>query len=336
MKRSLAILLFLTIWLSACAPSPEPETTRIPIIVDDDGSMDGMAASMYFLVHPEYEVIVLTVSNGDCHPSVFVYNLGRLLTLTGRKGIHLAAGQDYPLKGENAFPEIWRDFGDDFFGFSLPTHSEPISELSAPELMVELINASPEPVALFVSGTHTNLAQALRLDPDIKNNIRWVGVMGGALFVDGNIGSEAGGQGYTNETAEWNIWVDPLAANEVFSSGLPIFLTPLDATDQVTWGREFSRRWESSKDPAAKLAGELVTDMNNRFGGYVYVWDLTAAIFADDPTLCISEKFRVEVVTEQGPDEGRTMAIPDPNGNVTACLDPDVPAFHARAEEVFR
>jgi purine nucleosidase/pyrimidine-specific ribonucleoside hydrolase len=336
MKKALVVLLTLAIILSACAPSPELEIPRIPIIVDDDGSMDGMAASLYFLVHPGYEVLALTVSNGDCHPSVFVHNLGRLLTLTGRTGIQVAAGQDFPLAGDNAFPESWRDFGDDFFGFPLPSQSEPFSTLSAPELMVELINASPEPVAIFVSGTHTNLAQALRLDPGIKDNIRWVGIMGGALFVDGNIGSEAGGQGYTNETAEWNIWVDPLAANEVFSSELPIFITPLDATDQVTWGKDFSRRWEGSKDPAAKLAGELVTDMNNRFGGYVYVWDLTAAIFADDPTLCISEKFRVDVVTEQGPDEGRTIAIQDPNGNVTACLDPDVPAFHARAEDVFR
>jgi purine nucleosidase/pyrimidine-specific ribonucleoside hydrolase len=160
--------------------------------------------------------------------------------------------------------------------------------------------------------------------------------MGGALFVKGNIGNEAGDQGYTNVTAEWNIWVDPLAASEVFSSGLPIFLTPLDATDQVTWGRDFSRRWENSKDPAAKLAGELVTAMNDMFGGFVYVWDLTAAIFADNPTFCVSEKYRVEVITERGPDEGRTLATQDPNGNVTACLDPDVPAFHAQAEEVFR
>jgi len=336
MKKLLAILLFLAIWLASCAPSPKPETSRIPIIVDDDGSMDGMAAALYFLVHPGYEVIALTASNGDCHPSVFVHNLGRLLTRTNRTGIQVAAGQDYPLAGDNAFPESWWDFGDDFFGFPLPSQSEPVSQLSAPELMVELINSSPEPVALFVSGTHTNLAQALRLEPGIKNNIRWVGVMGGALFVKGNIGNEAGGQGYTNETAEWNIWVDPLAASEVFSSGLPILLTPLDATDQVTWGREFSRRWESSKDPAAKLAGELVTDMNNRFGNYVYVWDLTAAIFADDPSLCVSENYRVEVVTEQGGDEGRTIATTDPNGHVTTCLDPDVPAFHAKAEEVFR
>lgn len=336
MKKALVILVLLIVSLSGCTRPAEPDASRIPIIVDDDGSMDGMVASLYFLMHPGYEVIALTASNGDCHPSIFVNNLGRLLTLTGRAGIQVAAGQNFPLVGENAFPESWRDFGDDFFGFPLPPQSEPISLLSAPELMVELINASPEPVALFVSGTHVNLAQALRLDPGIRDNIRWVGVMGGALFVEGNIGSEAGGQGYTNETAEWNIWVDPLAADEVFSSGLTIFLTPLDATNQVTWGKDFSRRWKSSRDPAAKLAGEMVMDMNDRFGNYVYVWDLTAAIFVDDPTLCVSEKFRVEVVTEPGPNEGRTLAILDPNGNVTACLDPDVPAFHARAEKVFR
>lgn len=52
--------------------------------------------------------------------------------------------------------------------------------------------------------------------------------------------------------------------------------------------------------------------------------------------ICTSETFRVEVVTEQGPDEGRTLAVQDDEGNVTACLHPDVPAFHARAEEVYK
>jgi hypothetical protein len=39
---------------------------------------------------------------------------------------------------------------------------------------------------------------------------------------------------------------------------------------------------------------------------------------------------------ERGPDEGRTLAVEDPEGNVTACLNPNVPGFHAKAEEVFR
>jgi purine nucleosidase/pyrimidine-specific ribonucleoside hydrolase len=334
MKKAFLFFMLMGVILSSCASLTESQSPKIPIIVDDDGSMDGVVAMLFFLAHPDYEVIALTSSYGIGRPAIFAKNLGQLLAQVNRRGVSVAAGSELPLAGSNAFPEDWRDYSDRFFGFPLPGKGEPVSALSAPELMVELINASPEPVAVFVSGAHTSLAQALRMDAGIKNNIRWVGVMGGALFVKGNIAIDAASLGYTNETAEWNIWVDPLAAREVFASGLPIYLTALDATDQVTWGSDFSRRWEDSDNPAARVAGKMVTRMNGS-GASAYVWDLTAALFAAHPDLCKTETFRVEVVIDPGPDEGRTLALQDPNGSVTACLDPDIPAFHARAEEVF-
>jgi len=335
MKKAFLFFTLMGIILSSCAPQSESQSPKIPIIVDDDGSMDGVVAMLYFLAHPDYDVIALTSSYGIGRPAIFAEHLSRLLAQVKQRNVSVAAGSELPLAGSNAFPDDWRDFSDRFFGFPLPAKREPVSTLSAPELMVELINASPEPVAVFVSGAHTSLAQALRIDGGIKDNIRWVGVMGGALFVKGNIAGDAASLGYTNETAEWNIWVDTLAASEVFSSGLPIYLTALDATNQVTWDSEFSRRWEDSKDPAARLAGEMVTRMNGS-GASAYVWDLTAALFVAHPDLCKSETFRVEVVTNPGPDEGRTVAVQDPNGSVIACLNPDVPDFHAKAEEVFR
>jgi len=335
MKKVFLLFALMAILLSSCAPQSESQGPKIPIIVDDDGSLDGVVAMLYFLAHPDHEVIALASSCGIGRPAIFAEHLSRLLAQVKQRNVSVAAGSELPLAGRNAFPEDWRDFSDRFFGLPLPTKGVRSSKLSAPELMVELINASPEPVAVFISGAHTSLAQALRIDTGIQDNIRWVGVMGGALFVEGNIAPEAGDLDYTNETAEWNIWVDPLAAREVFASGFPIYLTALDAMNQVTWGSEFSRRWEDSDNPAAHLAGEMVTRMNGS-GASAYVWDLTAAVFAAHPELCVSDTFRVEVATEPGLDEGRTMAIQDPNGSVIACLDPDVPAFHAKAEEVFR
>jgi len=71
---------------------------------------------------------------------------------------------------------------------------------------VDTINNSSQPVLLFVSGTHTNLAEALQLDPKIEGNIRDVYIMGGSVYVAGNIKSDW--PTIDNSVAEWNIWAD--------------------------------------------------------------------------------------------------------------------------------
>lgn len=52
-------------------------------------------------------------------------------------------------------------------------------------MIVDIVKNSPQPVTIFLTGNHTNLAEAFRLDPTIKNNIKLVEVMGGALHVPG-------------------------------------------------------------------------------------------------------------------------------------------------------
>ncbi len=75
--------------------------------------------------------------------------------------------------------------------------------------------------------------------------------MGGALHAPGNLGD--GGVFHTkNTTAEWNIFVDPLAASIVFKSGIPIRLIALDATNKVPIGPEFLREFESEGRPASR------------------------------------------------------------------------------------
>jgi pyrimidine-specific ribonucleoside hydrolase len=68
--------------------------------------------------------------------------------------------------------------------------------------------------------------------------------MGGAIHVPAYIESEW--PKIPNKGAEWNLWVDPFAASEIFNTGLPVFLTPLDATDQVTWTLEDANVWANS------------------------------------------------------------------------------------------
>jgi purine nucleosidase/pyrimidine-specific ribonucleoside hydrolase len=314
---------------SVVAPRPLPTVGAqgpIPIIVDDDGSPDGTIALLYFLRIPLFEVKAVTVSCGEAHPEVFAGHLQSLLAGLGRSDIPVGAGRAIPLEGDNAFPDPWRQASDDFWGIDYPQAPASLEPVPAAELMVETIRSSAQPVMVFVSGTHTNLAEALRLDPGIFENVRDVYVMGGSLYVPGNIKSDW--PEIDNEVAEWNIWVDPVAADKILASGLKIHLAPLDATNQVLWTEADARAWASSGSPEGRLASNLLQmTLESWSSTGVYVWDLVAAVYATDPALCPEVPLSVDVVVAPGPDQGQTVITDQPQ-NAIACLRPD--AEHMR------
>lgn len=305
----------------------------IPIIVDDDGSPDGLLALLYFLGNPLFDVRAVTVSNGEAHPEVFAPHIQQLLAALDRPDIPVGAGRDAPLEGDNAFPDPWREGSDAFWGLDLPHSPAAAEPVPAAALIVDVLTASPEPVLVFVSGPHTNLAEALRLEPGIAANIRAVHVMGGSIDVPGNIYSDW--SAIDNRVAEWNIWVDPVAAAEVFGSGLPLHLTPLDATNRVLWTRTDARDWAAARTAEGALAGELLQGLLRSWdSGSVPLWDLVAAVNAADASACPGVPRSLEVVTTPGPEQGRTVATGSPP-NAVVCLEPDPDRIKARAAEVF-
>jgi pyrimidine-specific ribonucleoside hydrolase len=303
--------------------TPQPDSH---LIWDADGSPDSVIALLYFLQNPNINVDALAVSCGLAHPDVYTANLLRMFARLGRNVIPVAAGRSIPLKGNNAFPQPWRDAVNRFLGIDLPQTDECAHPLPAADLIVEVLNASPGPVTLFVSGTHTNLAEVLRLDPNIKSKIASVQVMGGALYVPGNIEPEW--PEIHNSVAEWNIWVDPVAASEVFNAGLSMYLTPLDATNQVAWTSDDADTWEASGTPEGKLAAEILRwylhNLHDIYPEGVYIWDLLAAVNATHPDLCQPEQVHIQVVTESGDEEGRTVVVRGRPANATAYLTPNV------------
>jgi purine nucleosidase/pyrimidine-specific ribonucleoside hydrolase len=306
--------------------------TPIPIIVDDDGSPDGLIALFYFLRHPGFDVRAVTVSCGEAHPDLFVRHIAQLLAFLGRTDIPVGAGRATPLEGNNAFPEPWRQASDSFWGITLPSSTTSAEPVPAAELIVDTLTASLQPVVLFVSGTHTNLAEALRLEPGIARQIRDVYIMGGSIRVTGNIHSDW--PAIDNTVAEWNIWVDPVAAKEVFASGLSLHVIPLDATNQVLWTESDARRWASSGAPEGALAADLLNWMLSSWSETgVYVWDLVAAVSATDTDLCPEVPFPLDVIVAPGPDQGRTVIVDRP-ANAGVCLDPKAAQIQARAAQV--
>jgi len=181
---------------------------------------------------------------------------------------------------------------------------------------------------VFVSGSHTNLAESLRLDPGIGEHILGVYLMGGSVYVPGNI--ESDWPEIHNTVAEWNIWVDPLAASEVFTSGLPLHLIPIDATNQVLWTAADAQTWTSSPFPETVMAGEFLEWMLRSWSlEAAYIWDLVAAVSATDPKLCPEVQLALKVDLDAGSEQGRTVIVSDP-AFAWVCLDPDSEQIRAR------
>jgi len=305
----------------------------IPVIVDDDGSPDGMIALLYFLEHPGYDVIAVTISPGEAHPQLFAGHVARLLAGLGHPEIPVGYGQDAALEGDNVFPDPWRASTDEFWGITLPEADFPFDPLPSSAVLLETLNQASEPVVVFVTGTHTNIAEALALDPEVAANIRSVVIMGGAVNVPGNIASDW--PEIDNTVAEWNIWVDPVAAQTVFDSGLPLHLVPLDATNQVVWTSEDAASWRSSERAAGGYAADILEWMlRSWFPEGVYAWDLVTAVIATDPMLCTGEDLAIEVITEAGPEQGWTRVVEGP-ANIDVCLQPVATGIKARVDSVF-
>jgi purine nucleosidase/pyrimidine-specific ribonucleoside hydrolase len=297
---------------------------HLHVIWDSDGSLDGVIGLLCFLQNPNVSVDALTISCGEAYPDIYTAHLPRLLARLERGVLPIAAGRSTPLEGNNAFPPPWRAVINDFLGIDLPETDESIDPLPAADLIVKVLNDSPSLITVFVCGPHTNLAEALRLDPNIKDKIASVQVMGGAVYVPGNIESEW--PEIHNRVAEWNIWVDPVAASEVFNAGLPLYMTPLDATNQVVWTSDDADTWEASGTAEGKLAAEIlrwfVDFMYELYPEGAYMWDLVAAVNVTNPDLCGGEQVHVQVVTEPGEKQGHTLVVRDQPANVTAYLTP--------------
>jgi inosine-uridine nucleoside N-ribohydrolase len=187
-----------------------------------------------------------------------------------------------------------------------------------------------EPITIVAVGPLTNIAEALQKSPEISTNIKEIYIMGGAVEVEGNVGKS--GVGIQNKYAEWNIYIDPAAANIVFNSGIPIILVPLDATRDVPVTRNFHGVLDKNRNtPTANLVYDMLT-ANLDFvdsGGFQF-WDsLTAAIFTDQ-SIASFQDMSLVVVEDEGSESGRIKS--DPNG---ARVKVAVVANQRKFEQIF-
>ena len=321
------------------------DTNPTPLIIDDDGSQDGMTAIAYMLANPQFDVQAITISNGIARPEIFDDNVLRMLDRLGDLDIPVGVGQSNPLEGNNEFPDFIREGSDTFWSpfVSLPEGVPDVETQDAVDLIIETVKNSPEPVAILATGPLTNIAEAIRRDPSIIDNIEVVQIMGGAVFIEGNLPVIPEPPFSTNTAAEFNIWIDPVAAQEVFDAGeqgLKIQLTPLDATNQVEFDLEDYQAWLDTGTPESIIAAEFLDfalEVIQSDNDPNPVWDLVAAINLSEPDFSSETPLHIDIDTESAPGEtqGATVSVPDLPPNVLVSLDPSFDNLDYDADEVF-
>jgi inosine-uridine nucleoside N-ribohydrolase len=315
-------------------PNPALQSPQsIPLIVDTDVGSDDILALLYlFRKQAAGSVRAITVSNGLARPEKGSVNVLKLLELTGHTKIPVAVGRSAPLQGNNAFPSEWRAHADGFYGVTLDEpRITPVVE-SASDFLIKQLNASKTRVRLLALGPLTNIAEAISKQPKIVKKIEQLVIMGGAVYVRGNVRDG----GVENDVSEWNFFVDPYAARVVFKSGVKITLVGLDASNKVpideAFVAEFKRR---AVNPDAKLAAQLfqAEDELIRRSQY-FAWDPLAAAIAVNKNLATIKRLNIAVLMRRTM-EGQTKAMTQGKSNAGVCVDADAAAFRADFLQAF-
>jgi purine nucleosidase len=198
-----------------------PEIRKI--IIDTDPGQDDAVAILVALASPELEVLGITAVAGNVPLSLTEKNARKICELAGRPEIKVFAGAMHPMlrqlvTAENVHGKTGLN------GPDLPEPTMPLQKQHAVDFILEtLMREEAGSVTLCPLGPLTNIALALEREPKIAPRIREIVLMGGGFFEGGNV----------TPAAEFNIYVDPHAADVVLKSGIPIVMVPLDCTHKA-------------------------------------------------------------------------------------------------------
>ncbi len=216
---------------------------KIPVILDGDPGHDDAIAWVLANASPLLEIKAVTSVCGNQTIQKTTYNAGRIMTLVGLD-VPLAMGRVKPLVADAIIaPTVHGNSGLD--GPALPEPKNKPVEIDACTLMAQVLEESDEPVVLIPTGPLTNVATLLLLYPQLKPKIRHIYMMGGGIDF-----------GNWTPAAEFNILVDPEAADVVFTSGIPITMAGLDVTEKALVFPEDFERIRAVGNPVAKVVAE--------------------------------------------------------------------------------
>ena len=291
------------------------------MVFDTDVAPDDLVALAFLLSARGVDLVGITVSGtGEAHCPAGVDVMLRVLERLSAPDIPVACGRETPLAGSHTFPDVWREGVDGGSQLNLPPTDRTAADGTAVELIAQMAAAHPD-LVILATGPLTNLADALGAQPALGDQIKTVYVMGGALHVPGNL--VCCGAPEDNDVAEWNIYVDPRAAQVVVDSGLRPLFVSLDATNQVPLTPAFAARAMDRTDkPAARLVAELFAANPFMTAGASFLWDPLAAVLAAGYPVGAFTPAAIDIEEAEGPESGFTRPTSgEPNIEYVVTVD---------------
>ncbi|ARE39665.1 Inosine-uridine preferring nucleoside hydrolase [Rhodovulum sp. P5] len=274
------------------------------IIIDTDPGQDDAVAILLALTSPdELEVLGITAVAGNVPIALTQKNARMVCELAGRPDMRVFAGCDRPLSRDLITAEhVHGKTGLD--GPVLADPQMPLQDRHAVEFIVETLRQeAPGTVTLCPLGPLTNIATAFQMAPEVVPKVAEIVLMGGAYFEVGNI----------TPASEFNIHVDPEAADIVFRSGVPLTMMPLDVTHKALVTRPRNEAFRKLGNRVGQAVAEM-TDFFERFDKAKYgsegapLHDPCVTAYLLRPDLFTGRHINVEIETEGRFTTGMTVA----------------------------
>ena len=303
------------------------------IVIDTDPGQEDAVAILLALGSPdEIEVLGITAVAGNVPLHLTERNARIVCELAGRTDIRVFAGCDAPM----ARPLVTAEHVHGKTGLDGPVLPEPTMPLApghAVDFLIETLRAEPPgTVTLCPLGPLTNIATAFARAPDIVGRVRNIVLMGGAYFEVGNI----------TPSAEFNIYVDPEAADMVFRSGVALTVMPLDLTHKALTSRDRVEAFRALGTPVGRAVAEW-TDFFERFDKEKYgsagapLHDPCVIAYLIRPELFSGRHINVVIETEGRFTTGMTVAdwwrVSGRDANALFMRDVDAEGFFALLTE---
>ncbi len=282
-------------------------------IIDTDMGLDDQISLLYLAEISKKEgstlniKAVLTQGTGLAHVESAKANAVRLLRFAGISADELppvGIGVQETLDGFHQYPPAWRYQEDNLRGAELPPYSTEVESqnMASSALLEKILSESNQKVSILEIGTHSTIAQVLSANPALANKVERIVTMFGAVDVSGNIHNT------DNKKAEFNAWIDPVAAKAVFASGIPITMIPLDVCNDAPLTEAFLNRFRAStQGPIADLLVNWWEGaLKSPVGEYKH-WDPLATVLALDPELITRQE---DVKLSINADLSPTLSVP--------------------------
>jgi inosine-uridine nucleoside N-ribohydrolase len=255
---------------------------------------------MLALHSPELDVRAITVVPGNVTASQGLENALRMVSLANRCDIPVAGGAQHPLFQKLITAEFWHG-KNGLANVELPPSKCRVDARFGPDLIIQLVHASPHEITLVPVGPLTNIALAVLKDPSMVPLVKQVVLMGGSIS-GGNV----------NASAEANIYNDPEAAQIVFQAGWPVTMVGLDVGDKTLLTGNYLEQLGRTHGPVNDFiyaVAKYLIDLSAKFGSQgTPMYDPLAAGVAIDPTLVKAPAMHVDVETRGDFTRGETVA----------------------------